>query len=123
MYMQSAATALEAHRMRPGNTTPWYGLTTDVITTSRVRGPSGLGILSFRGFPEGNGLQPWCCDVNALFEAPEGPVYFADGSVGMYRWIDFVFARRTSDPYSLYTENFIGIPTRTTWNGYRGRDR
>lgn len=111
--MMSTCLVYDAERMRPGRTEPEMQRKTRPVRLSEVRWPSSKGSLLCRIVRDGRIVSYWCC----VDGAPKGPVAFCDGSVGFYGW------RELLPPGEMYTENGVGAPVITTWDGFRGRDR
>ncbi len=121
LFNLSLAMVYDPAYMRRGHTRQATQETLDKLPSDPVRRhdvlfPSSKGLL----YQEIRNLDLhqieynfWCC----VREAPLGPVAFADASAALGKWWDFL----PDGP--LDTENWIGFPVLSTWNGCQGRDR
>jgi prepilin-type N-terminal cleavage/methylation domain-containing protein len=111
--VMSICLVYDAEKMRPGRTEPEMQRQTRPVRLSEVAWPSSKGSLMCRVVRDGRIISYWCC----VDGAPKGPVAFCDGSIGLYGW------RELLPPGEMYTENGVGQPVISTWDGFRGRDR
>lgn len=110
----SECVVYDADKMIPGRTEPESQRRATPVRSTEVVHPSGKGTLYTIQVTDGRVRAHWCC----IAGSPPGPVAFADGSVGVYRWQELL---EPHEPF--YMENGIGAPVATTWRGVRGRDR
>ncbi|QOI99523.1 MAG: type II secretion system protein [Phycisphaeraceae bacterium] len=108
--------------MLPGRTIPTYGEPSVMryedypafpVRSDLVVFPSDLGMLKTGWILWGAWQGPWCC----VGQPRPLPIAFCDMHVESLRWTDCV------KDGMMNVENGIGKPVRTTWYGYKGRDR
>lgn len=122
----SVAMTYSPTRMVPGLTEHPNNALSFPIQSSRVRWPSGKGMLNWLFLPDGpfGSSTAWCCYTYTEDDVyprdaplPESPVAFADGSAEIGTWRDYFL------PGSPSFENQVGIPIISTWSGCYGIDR